>query len=59
MDIGEFGRLEIITNSALAMERRLPYSVACTCGEKVTAETMEPVYCSCGILHRFHSVRDH
>jgi hypothetical protein len=57
MDAGDIGRLELVTNSAPEMERRLPYSVDCICGEKVMAETMQPVYCKCGILHQFRSIR--
>ena len=38
MDAGDTGRLELVTNSAQEMERRLPYSVDCICGEKVTTE---------------------
>jgi hypothetical protein len=58
MGAGDFGRLEMITNSVRALERRLPYTVDCPCGEKITTETMEPAYCKCGILHRFRSDRE-
>jgi hypothetical protein len=57
MDAGDTGRLELVTNSAQEMERRLPYSVYCICGEKVTTENMQSVCCKCGILHQFRSIR--
>jgi hypothetical protein len=55
MATGDIGRLEIMTNSAHSLARRLPYTVECACGEKITTETMEDAYCKCGILHRFRS----
>jgi hypothetical protein len=57
MDAGDIGRLELVTNSAQEMERRLPYSVDCICGEKITTENMQSIYCKCGILHQFRSIR--
>jgi hypothetical protein len=56
MDAGDVGRLEIVTNSVEALERRLPYTVECSCGETVTAKSMQPVYCKCGTLHRFRTM---
>ena len=55
MDSGDFGRLELVTNSVRALERRLPFTVECICGEKVTAIKIGTVYCRCGILHLFRS----
>jgi len=58
MDAGDIGRLELVTNSVRELERRLPYTVECSCGERVTTHTMQTAYCKCGILHRFYSLRD-
>jgi hypothetical protein len=54
---GDIGRLELVTNSVKDLERQLPYTVECGCGEKITTQAGEPVYCICGVRHEFRSER--
>jgi hypothetical protein len=59
MELGDIGRLESAVNSVRDLERQLPYTVECACGEKMTTQAMEPVVCQkCGTHHRF-SQRSH
>jgi hypothetical protein len=59
MEAGDFGRLKLVVNSVRALERSLPYTVECECGEPITTKTMSSADCpSCGIRHEFRSIRD-
>lgn len=54
---GDIGRLELAVNSVMDLERQLPYTVECGCGEKITTQAIEPVDCKCGVRHTFRSER--
>jgi hypothetical protein len=45
MESGDIGRLELVTNSVKDLERRLPYTVECICGEQITTKAVESVEC--------------
>jgi hypothetical protein len=56
MELGDIGRLELVTNSVRDLERRLPYTVECSCGKQITTKALESVECkTCGRYHRFRS----
>ena len=57
---GDIASLVSAVNSVRDLERQLPYSVKCGhdgCGETVTTQRGEPVYCVCGVHHTFLSER--
>lgn len=56
MQSGDIGRLKSAVNSVRGLERQLPYTVECECGEKIKTQMMEPVDCkTCGSHHTFRS----
>jgi hypothetical protein len=56
LEPGDFGQLKSVVNSVISLERRLPYTVECDCGRKITSQAMEPVFCEkCGAQHTFRS----
>jgi hypothetical protein len=58
MELGDIGRLELVTDTVRDLERRLPHTVECRCGsENVTTQAGEPVNCTCGVPHTFRSER--
>ena len=58
MEACDFGRFEVSINSVPDLERRLPRTVPCKCGELITTHAMLPVDCHvCGTHHKFLSIR--
>jgi hypothetical protein len=48
MEPEDIGRLKLVVNSVRELERQLPYTVKCECGEK----NLEAVDCEkCGVHH--------
>jgi hypothetical protein len=59
MEPDDIGRLKLVVNSVRDLERQLPYTVECECGEKITTQAMEAVDCQkCGVHHTFRSERN-
>jgi hypothetical protein len=59
MEPGGVGRPKLAVNSVRDLERQLPYTVECECGEKITTRAMEAVDCQkCGVRHTFRSERN-